>query len=39
MTATEPSSLIPATLLPGFLGSGKMTAFQVIIPMIIDPFW
>ena len=31
MTATEPSSLIPATLLTGFLGSGKTTVLNHVL--------
>src|SRR5438128_10799717 len=31
MTATEPSSLIPVTLLTGFLGSGKATVLNHVL--------
>ena len=31
MTATEPSSLIPVTLLTGFLGSGKTTVLNHVL--------
>jgi G3E family GTPase len=31
MTAPEPSSLIPVTLLTGFLGSGKTTVLNHVL--------
>ena len=31
MSSTEPASLIPATLLTGFLGSGKTTVLNHVL--------